>query len=630
MHDQAATMTVDAASGCPFHAPSHAAIEQDAGDVDQGSVAAADELVLPQHRQTIVQYAKNPAGITELRLFYGDKEISFDEPDLFAFGEALAKQSRFVARDAAGWGPGYDWPRIQALLQQLLEAEVLVRADSPEAQEPAHVGGERPSPLPPAPCLAPRSWFECESITAELTGRPVELGHLEMVIPIFRVAHIAIDGDGRQVGEANVFPRALRVEVPTTWRSCNLPGSRYQRDLPMNVTAMKAMRQQWPQMMGALLRVRAAYLQRFPEAADGWTVGHIERLATMVLAVPTYQLMRQDDPVANGALHPALSSMFRVTDGLRMTMHQMLFVPIGEPTKSPLEPMDVESILDYAERNFSFYSDQGVCAGPQAMVREFLQVLIDGRAGTDFSTIVLEPEVEAALADMDAALDYGLAGLQVYAAVFSLWPVMTRAYEQIAEIVETWSDEASAAVVTLRGRMRDHLEKMRKGTFLGTERWRADREQVYVDMYEQCGRALSGENDGPRFVERIAPRASAQEIQAAATLRTRLEQRLAPVAAADATALRALSAAIMDFLRREQAILRTASAAQAELNRGLGRPAPSRPFGSAEVDVHNLLQGAESRRLPYLIDELEELLGIGITVTPNAIDITEQAGGASA
>ncbi|MBL8699243.1 MAG: hypothetical protein JNK67_12770 [Alphaproteobacteria bacterium] len=629
MHDQAAATTTDTISGCPFHAAA-AAADMVATTRDPDEIDAGDELVLPANRQTIVQYAKDASGVTELRLYYGDKEISFDEPELFAFGETLAKQSRFVARDAASWGPGYEWPRIRTLLRQLVEAEVLVRADAPAALLKVHASGDRPSPLPPAPCATPRSWFECEAITAELTGRPVELGHLEMVIPIFRVAHIAIDGDGRQIGEANVFPRALRVEVPTSWRTCNLPGSRYQGELPMNVTALKAMRQQWPQMMGALLRVREAYLKRFPQAAAGWTVGHIERLATMVLAVPTYQLMRQDGPVANGDLHPALSSMFRVTDGLRMTMHQMLFVPIGEPTKSPHEPMDVDAILDYAERNFSFHSDHGVCAGPQAMVREFLQVLIDGRAATDFSKVALEAPVESALADMDAALDYGLAGLQVYAAVFSLWPVMTRAYEQIAEIVETMSDGASEAVVALRSRMREHLDRMRKGTFLGTERWRADREQVYVDMYEQCGRALTGARGGPRFVERIAPRHGSADVAAELKLHGLLERRLAPIAAADAATLRALSAAIMDFLRREQAILRTASAAQAELNRVLGRPQPARPFGSAEVDVHNLLQGAESRRLPYLIDELEQLLGVGITVHPDTIDITERAGGAAA
>src|SRR5689334_7418006 len=45
----------------------------------------------------------------------------------------------------------------------------------------------RPSPLPPAQTAVARTWFECESITHALTGRPLEMGYLELVIPIFRV-----------------------------------------------------------------------------------------------------------------------------------------------------------------------------------------------------------------------------------------------------------------------------------------------------------------------------------------------------------------------------------------------------------------------------------------------------------
>jgi hypothetical protein len=178
--------------------------------------------------------------------------------------------------------------------------------------------GARPSPLPPAETTEARTWLECESITETLAGRPLELGYLELVIPIFRVAHMALDGDGRQVGEANVFPKPLRLDIPTKWRTCIYSGSRFQDERPMNVTALKAIRAHWPQIMTALLRIREAYLERFPHARNGWTVGEIERLATLVLAVPTYQLMRKGG-LQNGELHPALSSMFRVTDGLRMT-----------------------------------------------------------------------------------------------------------------------------------------------------------------------------------------------------------------------------------------------------------------------------------------------------------------------
>ena len=161
--------------------------------------------------------------------------------------------------------------------------------------------------------------------------------------------------------------------------------------------------------------------------------------------MPTYQLMRGDRRVENGALHPALSSMFRVTDGLRMTMHQMLFVPIGEPTLSPDAPMTAAEVLDYAERNYSFHSDHGVCAGPRMMIEEFLAVLIDGRAPRDASPVSLDAGVRDALDAVDAALDYALYGLQAYAAVFSYWPLTTRTWERLHEIVTAWAQHGSPA-----------------------------------------------------------------------------------------------------------------------------------------------------------------------------------------
>jgi hypothetical protein len=204
-----------AASVCPVHdmPTAHVAVDAD------------DELIFPKHRRVMTAYAKNLCGETELHLYYGEKEISFDEPALFAFGEELAQQARFVAKSAVTWGEGYDWPRVQELLQQLLDEGILQRA-SADASEDISPHGPRPSPLPPAHSTVPRTWSDCDAIMRELTGRPLELGYLELIMPIYRVAHIAMDAEGRQVGEANVFPQPLRLDVPTEWRTCPYPGSR--------------------------------------------------------------------------------------------------------------------------------------------------------------------------------------------------------------------------------------------------------------------------------------------------------------------------------------------------------------------------------------------------------------------
>lgn len=576
-----------------------------------GDLSPGDELILPHHRRAVIQFLQDEAGATALHIFHGDKEIVFDEPDLFGFGQALATQSRFVAGAAASWG--CDWARAKQLLSDLLDQGVLMRAGPALALAPAPAPLEaaRPSPLPPSACRTARDWNECEAITRDMTGRAVELGYLELIVPIFRVAHVALDGDGRQVGEANVFPPALRLDVPTQWRSCNLPGTRHQSDRPMNVTAMRAMRTHWVQMMACVLRVRGAFLERFPDAAGAWTVGRVERLATCVLSLPTYQLMRRSDPVANGALHPALSSLFRVTDGVRMVMHQMLFVPIGEPAWSPDQTVSVDAILDYAERNYSFFSDHGVCAGPLAMVRELLCVLLHGRGDRDYAAHELAPDVARACDDVQPAIEYGLLGLQAYAAVFSLWPTMTRAYEQISALLE---DHPGAD----RDRMAAHRETLLRGTYLGHESWRASREDVYADMYDQCARGL-GEPDASL----IALLAHGSTRSAHTGLEAIFRRRLHLHGAAGDRLARDLAAVVLGFLQRAQSILRAADTVQRRINRLLGRDPPLQALSAATIDVHNLMQG--SKRLPFLIDELEQWLTIRITLDTDRLAIEDAA-----
>lgn len=599
---------------CPVHA---------AGDI-RPVVSRWDDLVIPKHRRMVVQHATNEAGATELRLYYDDKEIVFDEPELFPFGETLARQARFTAGDAMGWSEGYDWSRIRDLLQQLIDEGVLAYAADIDRTGVSVADATQPSPLPPSTCPVARTWDECEAITRDLTGRPVELGYLELIIPVFRVAHIAVDADQRQVGEANVFPPALRLDMLTEWRTCNLPGTRYQSERPMNVTAMRVMRAHWSQMMAALLRVREGYLRRFPDADGAWTVGHVERLSAVVLAVPSYQLMRRRGRVENGNLHPALSSLFRVTDGVRLTMHQMLLIPIGEPAWSPHQVVTVDQILDYAERNYSFHSGHGVCAGPKVMVRELIQVLLDGRGNTDYASVPLKPAVQAALDDLDAAMDYGLHGLRAYAAVFSLWPVMTRAYEQLAETVEAWPTTSIPWVTALRESMEAHGRTLLKRTYLAHEGWRASREDVYADMYQQCGYGLTGLDGAPGLDTLLAPVWTDAHRQTEAELQRILRSRFERVDDTSETSVRDFSASVMDFLLQEQAVLRTAAAVQNDINRLLGREQPTRALSAADLNVHNLMQGFDPDRLPYLIDELERLLGIHIALDMDHLAITRR------
>jgi hypothetical protein len=582
-----------------------------------------DELFLPLNKRVVVQYSVAADGARELHLYCGAKEVVFDEPELFAFGENLARHSSFVAGTASHWGDGYGWPRMRELLEQLVEEGVLQRGAGESAGLGAGAEGkDRPSPLPPAPGAFARAWVECEAITRELTGRALEAGYLELVVPVFRVAHIALDAEGRQVGEANVFPRALRVDVPTRWRTCIYPGSRYLDEKPMNVSALKAMRSHWPQVMAALLRIREAYLARYPAARAGLTLGDVERLSTLVLAVPTYQLVRSQRQVPNGQLHPVLSSMFRVTDGLRMTAHQMLFVPVAEATLAPATRVSAAEIHAYAERNESFHSAQGVCAGPSAMIDQFLRVLMEGAHAPEFGGAALDPQVEAALADMDAAFDYGLLGLQAFAVVFSSWPVMTRTYARMATIVQEWSGMRTPALDRLDAWLREKAEILQTQTFHATEEWRASRERVYGDIFGQCAAGLGDPIRQP-LSDRLAGRVMEQHRLPTEQLRAILHRRCTAGPGTDGGGVEWLLDCLMHSLVQTQEILALACDVQYRINKLLGRAQPLRPFTAADVDVHVLLQGDEARRLPYLIHELEALLGFRAEITGDRLEILD-------
>lgn len=389
----------------------------------------------------------------------------------------------------------------------------------------------------------------------------------------------------------------------------------------MNVTALKSMSKHWAQMMVALLRIRDAYLRRFPNARHGWTVGDLERLSSLVLTVPTYLLMRTQQRVENGHLHPVLSSMFRVTDGVRMTMHRMLFLPVGEPTLPPDAPMTSAEIYAYAERNNGFHSNHGVCAGSKAMIEEFLNVLVDGRLVEGAESVVLDAPVHAALEDLNPAFDYGLYGLQAYAVVFSLWPAMCRAYEQLWTIVEAWSKDSSGTLIGFRERLQSRVKFLRAETLLRTEEWRVSRERAYADMYAQCAGGLGSASSGATLSERIVPAWAAHHAHAGDQLRTVLRRRFCGTVASPK--VESLVAALMDYFRQEQAIVKAACEIQQRINRLLGRTLPTRPFTASEIDIYHLMLG-DVARLPYLVDELEEMLGLRIVVTEAAIEISDR------
>src|ERR1051325_9524181 len=375
----------------------------------------SEVLCIPKRKRLTHGRFKNEEGQEVLHLFYGEVELIFDEPDVAPVGEKLIEVERFRAEEAMAWSNGdpHAWEKIRDLLQALLDQNVLKRlAETPPVGKEAY-----PQRLGLAPeGREPRTFTGadklCPHLTEEGFGRAFDLSNLEVLVPIYRVAHPAMATDGRQVGENNVTPRTLFLDLPTQRKLCSFPGSRYQDDLPMNVTAMKHMAKRWPELLSLSEQFREALHARLPPLdPSSLRVGEVHFLAVCQLASVAYVMVRGVDPVANGQLDGGLAAMSRLIDGVRLVTNDMLRGTPGEIGCD--KPLNAHGINEWAERYGVYRGTWGVCAGPPGLIDEYLRTTL----GEAPAPIQVEPNVAARLGDLEAAIDYGLLGQRVESVV---------------------------------------------------------------------------------------------------------------------------------------------------------------------------------------------------------------------
>jgi hypothetical protein len=572
-------------------------------------LSPAEPLSVPHPKRLTCSHVTGEEGAGTLRLDYGRKEVLFDEAHLFPFGEQLANETSFTGARAMTWGPGYTWDELRPLLEALLEQGILQRGHV--TADPRGIGLV-PSTVPPSVCPVARYWSiaECESITRELSGHAVELGHLEVFLPVYRVAHAALDADDRQVGEANVNPPMLRLDRETEWRVCQYPGGRYRDEMPMNITALKAMIKHWKPMMATLTELRAYVAARLGISRSPWTIGELHLLSCAVLALPAYQLMKHGGSTPQRPVHPVLSSLFRITDGVRMATIEMMHSI--ERTCSPDAPLRAAELYTRVEQQSLLISPTGVCAGPKNMIDDFLATAVDGLPAPGVTGAEVPAEVRELLSELPNAIDYACYGMQVWALSFSVWLAMSRAYEALLEIL----DAAGDGIV---------LPRLRRD--LGAIEWKQiarDREReihmaAYVTTYAHARHVARVPLGDPQLRTQIAPVGETSAHRTAARrLRHSLASRL-PGGPVDR-----IVDVLVGYIREEQAILAAITPVVAAINTLLDRPRPERPVTVRDVHVNHFLKG-NPEKFPYLFDSLDEALGIRIASTADAIEITDRA-----
>jgi hypothetical protein len=445
---------------------------------------------------------------------------------------------------------------------------------------------------------------------------------------VFRTAHVALDADERQVGEANVWPPRLRLECPTEWRVCQYPGSRYRDKAPMNVTALKAMIKHWKPIMAVILAVRGELQARLGLPQAPWTIGDLHVLSCVVLGLPAFQLMKRGGTSPQPPLHPVLSSLFRITDGVRMTTEDLMF-RVEDPHRAD-KPITAAELYARAEQRGLLIGATGVCAGPRHMMDEFLATVADGVPPEGIAELALPAEVAELLSELPAAIEYGLHGIGVWGVSLPVWIAMSRAYQELLAMLEPARPFAEGDIrARLCARLRAEwavLEKVQ----ITVDHDRDVHLDGYVNGYERSWRASHAPVGQPTHAREIAPSPeTAMHREAAGQLRRILGARLARGEAdpgGRAPSIDRIVDVLLRYLRAEQAILATTAAHLEAINALLDRPRPNRPLQVLDLRVYYRL-GGDVTSFPYLFDTLDDELGVRVECTTGAIHVIDRRPG---
>ncbi|HEY2030799.1 MAG TPA: hypothetical protein VGH20_16495 [Myxococcales bacterium] len=590
------------------------------------SVDPHETLFVTARKRFVPVYNPAPEGQKALVLYCGLQEISFDEPELFPWAEKLIQQDSFMAGAATTWAEApLEWPRVKGLLESLVQEGVLSRTP-PHATiaqlelSSAHAEWHKTDAERPHQVGAPRMWNpDPGSVLREVTGRDLEPGYVEAIMPVHRLAHPVLDREGRQVGEINVYPDALRLKIPTEWKTCNYAGTRYHDDMPMNMTALRSMLAHWKPVLRATLGVREEFLRRYPQYPDGtWKLGEVHFLACSVLALVSYQVMRWKDPVQNGELDPVLSSLFRVIDGVRMISGHMLDLyerPMFHDT--PVTPRDITGAV---EREDLYRSGRGVCAGPQSMIDELVETALNGKP--------VEGGAEPApswMADIPIAVDYALWGLLDYAALATLWVRMGEAYTRVRETLERLPKDAGGKLAAFRRTIftRDWQPVWLSRTYLPAQRDMAY--PFYVRMFKNAQRGIRGlppEHHQDLSVLLTPPEGLLGDGARRAYLDLFASAEDPAFAGANAKALQEVAGHVFDYLRYERNLLRTVTYVQRGINTLLGRPQPKLPLSGTQLaGALALRRTTPNRGFFYLPETVQEVFGISVENTKDATTV---------
>lgn len=176
------------------------------------------------------------------------------------------------------------------------------------------------------------------------------------------------DDEGRLLRESRAPAHVRPGEIQH--RTCPYAGERRQHPCPMNASALRQTAAHWSDIVDALALLRLIHAEQRGPGAPG--LMDLWRVSQLGSALPWFYLLR----ASSGERCPAFAAaLAKATQGVGLWAQRALAEQLaGAP---PVE-LTAVGILAAVEASGTLVGEAEVCAGSEAMLRRFFDVLVDG------------------------------------------------------------------------------------------------------------------------------------------------------------------------------------------------------------------------------------------------------------
>ena len=374
------------------------------------------------------------------------------------------------------------------------------------------------------------------------------------------------DDEGRPIGERNAPAEAMKG-VPLVLRECPYKDSRFKHELPMNVSALKQVRQYWLAVLDDVRALRHEYLERYPCSPPDML--HLWKISRMITVMPTYLARRRRAQFTTGQIPAEIAALYKVVLGVYQTLEVVMIqaTVAGQDIHMQVTPALMIRLI---EAQKLFVSPHGVCGGPMPMVEEILSVVIYGTGDEENAS-----EIKEFIAPIDAFFEYSSLETLLHLAkcifLVNSYDMAEEYFAKVSELKrEPWGrDDATAGRLERLSGLAADYEPTSKITQILRQLPREYREQLLINLfkvlnsyeYEQL------QTDSIELLRRPANSAARGEADA---LAGRLAEMGAASGYADARVREALLYPLAEYVCYERRALEAFTMLQAAVDVSLG------------------------------------------------------------